>query len=41
VSVPAARISFDELERFREPLLHAARLLSETILQSDSDFAEA
>ncbi len=37
VSVPAARVSFVELERFREPLLRAATLLSETILQPDGD----
>lgn len=40
VSVPVARVSFEELERFREPLLRAARLLSATILQADSDYAE-
>ncbi|MCS0497731.1 IclR family transcriptional regulator [Ancylobacter sp. MQZ15Z-1] len=38
VSVPVARVSFEELERFREPLLRAARLLSDTILQVDADF---
>ncbi|NLS20332.1 IclR family transcriptional regulator [Rhizobium sp. P40RR-XXII] len=38
VSVPAARVSYEELERFREPLMNAAILLSETILQADSDF---
>lgn len=41
VSVPAARVGFDELERFREPLQRAARLLSETILQIDGDFEDA
>jgi DNA-binding IclR family transcriptional regulator len=41
VSVPVARVSFDELERFRDPLVRAAKLLSETILQADSDFLEA
>lgn len=40
VSVPAARVSFEELERFRDPLLRASLLLSETILQADSDFLE-
>lgn len=40
VSVPAARVSFDALERFRVPLTRAANLLSETILQADSDFSE-
>lgn len=40
VSVPVARVSFAELERFREPLLRAACLLSETILHSESDLAE-
>lgn len=40
VSVPAARVSFEDLEGFREPLMKAARLLSETILQTDSDFQE-
>ncbi|WP_337996049.1 IclR family transcriptional regulator [Oleispirillum naphthae] len=38
VSVPVARVSFVELDRFREPLMRAARLLSETILQQDDDF---
>ena len=41
VSVPAARVGFVELERFREPLLRAAGLLSETILHADSDVDEA
>ncbi|NKK74851.1 helix-turn-helix domain-containing protein [Rhizobium leguminosarum bv. viciae] len=41
VSVPAARVSFDEIERFREPLRAAAGRLSETILQADDDFDEA
>ncbi|WP_299847718.1 IclR family transcriptional regulator [uncultured Paracoccus sp.] len=40
VSVPAARVSFEELERFRDPLARAAKLLSETILQADSDSPE-
>lgn len=38
VSVPVARVSFEDLNRFRAPLLRAAHLLSETILQMDSDF---
>ncbi|HEY9215319.1 MAG TPA: IclR family transcriptional regulator [Ancylobacter sp.] len=38
VSLPVARVSYDELERFREPLLRAAQLLSDTILQADADF---
>jgi DNA-binding IclR family transcriptional regulator len=41
VSVAVARVSFVELERFRESLLNAAGLLSETILQADGDFDEA
>lgn len=41
VSVPVARVGFDELERFREPLQRAARLLSQTILQTDDDFEDA
>jgi DNA-binding IclR family transcriptional regulator len=41
VSVPVARVSFAELDRFRDPLLQASRLLSETILQADSDFIDA
>lgn len=40
VSLPAARVSFEELERFREPLRIASHLLSETILQLDGDFTE-
>lgn len=40
VSVPVARVSFDELQRCREPLVKAAKLLSETILQTSSDFTE-
>lgn len=40
VSVPAARVAYEELQRFREPLTAAARILSDTILQSDSDFEE-
>jgi DNA-binding IclR family transcriptional regulator len=37
VSVPVARISFAELDRFIPPLKKAAALLSATILQADSD----
>lgn len=37
VSVPAARVSFTELDRFIAPLQKAASLLSETILQTDSE----
>jgi DNA-binding IclR family transcriptional regulator len=37
VSVPVARVSFAELDRFIVPLQKAAALLSETILQSDED----
>jgi IclR family acetate operon transcriptional repressor len=37
VSVPAARVSFSELDRFIAPLQKAASLLSETILQADSE----
>lgn len=37
VSVPAARVSFAELDRFIDPLKAAAALLSETILQADDD----
>ncbi|MFA6265274.1 MAG: IclR family transcriptional regulator [Pseudolabrys sp.] len=40
VSVPVARVSFEELERFREPLLRASQLLSETILQSEGEYAD-
>lgn len=40
VSVPTTRVNFGELERFREPLIEAATLLSETILQIDADDAE-
>ncbi|UVK50453.1 IclR family transcriptional regulator [Mesorhizobium sp. AR02] len=40
VSVPVARVTFEELQSFREPLGRAAKLLSETILQSSSDFSE-
>ncbi|MCM5693290.1 IclR family transcriptional regulator [Sinorhizobium meliloti] len=39
VSVPVARVSFDDLQHFREPLVRAAKLLSETILEANSDFA--
>ncbi|MCP3463518.1 IclR family transcriptional regulator [Bradyrhizobium sp. CCGUVB23] len=37
VSVPVARVSFEELDRFIPPLLKAAVLLSQTILQTDSE----
>lgn len=37
VSVPVARVSFAELDRFIAPLQKAAALLSETILQADED----
>jgi IclR family acetate operon transcriptional repressor len=37
VSVPLARVSFAELDRFIVPLQKAAALLSETILQADED----
>lgn len=37
VSVPVARVSFRGLERFHEPLLRAAKLLSETILEGDGE----
>jgi IclR family acetate operon transcriptional repressor len=37
VSVPVARRSFNDIVRFRDPLMRAARLLSETILQGDGD----
>lgn len=37
VSVPAARVSFAELDRFIAPLQKAAALLSETILQGEED----
>ncbi|RWL81980.1 MAG: IclR family transcriptional regulator [Mesorhizobium sp.] len=40
VSVPVARVSFDDLQGFRGPLVKAAMLLSETILQSGSDVTE-
>lgn len=39
VSVPVARVSFVELDRFIAPLQKAAALLSETILQADEDGA--
>ncbi|OHV75305.1 IclR family transcriptional regulator [Ensifer sp. LCM 4579] len=32
VSVPVARVTFEELQGFREPLVRAAQLLSDTIL---------
>jgi IclR family acetate operon transcriptional repressor len=38
VSVPVARVSYAELDGFIAPLQRAAALLSETILQADSDF---
>lgn len=37
VSVPVARVSFVELDRFIGPLKQAAALLSETILHADDD----
>ncbi|MFK4718948.1 DNA-binding IclR family transcriptional regulator [Bradyrhizobium niftali] len=37
VSVPVARVSFTELDRFIPPLQRAAALLSQTILQTDSE----
>ena len=37
VSVPVARVSYVDLDRFIAPLQRAAALLSETILQADSD----
>ena len=37
VSVPVARVSFTELDRFIAPLQKAAALLSETILQGEGD----
>ncbi|SFP77073.1 DNA-binding transcriptional regulator, IclR family [Bradyrhizobium sp. Ghvi] len=37
VSVPVARVSFAELDRFIAPLERAAVLLSQTILQTDSE----
>ncbi|CCE07827.1 Transcriptional regulatory protein [Bradyrhizobium sp. STM 3843] len=37
VSVPVARVSFAELDRFIAPLQKAAALLSETVLQADDD----
>ena len=40
VSVPVARVSYAELDGFIAPLQRAAALLSETILQLDSDFEE-
>ncbi|MBB4369082.1 DNA-binding IclR family transcriptional regulator [Bradyrhizobium sp. cir1] len=39
VSVPVARVSFTELDRFIAPLQKAAALLSETILGDDEDDA--
>jgi DNA-binding IclR family transcriptional regulator len=36
-SVPVARVSFAELDRFIAPLQKAAELLSQTILQTDSE----
>lgn len=40
ISVPVARISFAALDDFIPPLQRASALLSETILQSDSDFED-
>lgn len=40
VSVPAARVSFEDLVHFRDPLNRAASLLSETILQEQTDFED-
>ena len=40
VSVPVARVSYTELDGFIAPLQRAAALLSETILQLDSDFED-
>ncbi|MBR1177609.1 IclR family transcriptional regulator [Bradyrhizobium sp. KB893862 SZCCT0404] len=40
VSVPVARVSFTELDRFIAPLQKAAALLSETILGDDEDDAD-
>jgi len=37
VSVPVARVSFAELDRFIAPLQKAAAPLSETILQADEE----
>jgi DNA-binding IclR family transcriptional regulator len=37
VSVPIARVTFDELDRFIPPMQRAAAMLSETILGSDED----
>ena len=39
MSVPVARVSFTELDRFIAPLQKAAALLSETILADDEDDA--
>ncbi|MBR0797190.1 IclR family transcriptional regulator [Bradyrhizobium jicamae] len=39
VSVPVARVSFDELDRFIAPLQKAARLLSQTILADNESEA--
>ncbi|MEH2495624.1 IclR family acetate operon transcriptional repressor [Bradyrhizobium sp. AZCC 1678] len=41
VSVPVARVSYAELDRFIAPLQKAAALLSETILQADEDGGSA
>ena len=38
VSVPSARVSFDDLDAFISPLQEAAALLSNTILQDNDDF---
>jgi IclR family transcriptional regulator, acetate operon repressor len=37
VSVPVARVNFAELDRFIAPIQKAAAVLSETILQADSE----
>jgi DNA-binding IclR family transcriptional regulator len=37
VSVPAARVSFADLDQLIDPLQNAAALLSETILQDNLD----
>ncbi|OHV76725.1 IclR family transcriptional regulator [Ensifer sp. LCM 4579] len=40
VSVPVARVSFEELQHFREPLTRAAELLSDTIIEASADFSD-
>lgn len=37
VSVPAARVSFEDIEGFIEPLKRASSLLAETILANDAE----